>query len=93
VRYGGDEFLLLLPGIDASDAAATAQRIIAMFTQRVRMLFPTSNVSMTAGVASVSGADPASPTELIAHADQALYQAKRKGKRTVCTHGQCPAAA
>ena len=93
VRYGGDEFLLVMPGIDAGGAASLAERIIAMFTQRVRMLFPASGVSMTAGVASLLAGDSKSPTELIMQADQALYEAKRKGKRTVCTHGRCSAAA
>ncbi|HUN82433.1 MAG TPA: diguanylate cyclase [Phycisphaerae bacterium] len=92
VRYGGDEFLLLLPGIDAGGAANLAHRMIAMFTQRMRMLYPDLQVSMTAGVASLGLTDARGPSDLIVMADRALYEAKRKGKRTVCTHGRAVAA-
>lgn len=88
VRYGGDEFLLILPGANAPDAVAIAQRIIAMFTQRVKMMGPQfAGVSMTAGIATLWQHDPGTPRELIVMADRALYQGKRAGKKGARVYG------
>ncbi len=81
VRYGGDEFALVLPGVGIQEADHLARRIMAMFAQRTRMMTqmrPTPTLS--AGIASIRHNQPASAASLVALADRALYRAKHSGK-------------
>ncbi|HYS28771.1 MAG TPA: GGDEF domain-containing protein, partial [Candidatus Limnocylindria bacterium] len=79
-RYGGDEFVLVLPGADARVAAGVAERIrqAAMrplvFEGRV-----ISNLSMSLGIASFPK-DGDTREALVQAADRALYLAKREGR-------------
>lgn len=84
VRYGGDEFLMVLPGTSAENAKALASRLLALFAQRAKMIANTRPPpALSAGVASIDHDNPSTPQELIAAADRALYRAKERGK-TVC---------
>ncbi|RIK63823.1 MAG: hypothetical protein DCC65_15415 [Planctomycetota bacterium] len=81
VRYGGDEFVLILPGIGAMDALAIVRRIASMFAQRVKVMTDFQPApTMTAGIASLRNNQPRTPEALIACADHALYQAKQSGR-------------
>ena len=82
-RLGGDEFALLLPGYEATSAAAAAaavvDRIAAVEVEAVKA------VTVSAGVAAYpEHADD--PSELVRVADAALYQAKERGKNRVRVH-------
>jgi diguanylate cyclase (GGDEF)-like protein len=85
VRYGGEEFLVVLPGLQLVDAMRIAERIrrsveTATIPNEGPGLF--GIVTASFGVASASvGELPAA--ELIAVADTALYAAKRKGRNQV----------
>ncbi|KGF79347.1 hypothetical protein IA69_24575 [Massilia sp. JS1662] len=84
VRYGGEEFLLVLPQTDLVGAHALAERIRAAFAGA-----PGVAVAATAsfGIASVPAqalALPASSEALIGAADAQLYAAKRGGRNMVC---------
>ncbi len=84
VRYGGDEFVLILPGVSAEDAAALTKRLTALFTQRVKVMFDGQTTpGMTAGIASLLNNRSQTPHGLLAAADQALYQAKKSGRGRV----------
>lgn len=90
VRYGGDEFVLLLPGIDVKAALALTRRISTMFAQRVRMMVSESPApTMTAGIAGLVYNQPKSPAALLSFADHALYQAKEtgRGRARICPTG------
>jgi two-component system chemotaxis family response regulator WspR len=82
-RYGGDEFVLVLPGADARIAAGVAERIrqAAMrplvFEGRV-----ISNLSMSLGIASFPK-DGDTREALVQAADRALYLAKREGRNRI----------
>jgi diguanylate cyclase (GGDEF)-like protein len=83
VRYGGDEFLLILPSVSAEEAAQIAERTIRMFAQRASLLQVKPKPTMSAGVASLLKHAARSPQDLLDLADQALYEAKRTGKSQV----------
>lgn len=83
-RFGGEEFVVLLPGADISEARRVAERL----RSRVgRMAIPADDVMVTvtisAGVAimSLHGDDL---IELLAAADLALYRAKELGRDRIC---------
>lgn len=90
VRYGGDEFLLLLLDTDSRQAGVTADRIIKLFAQYARRLEPNGALSISAGVAGMAMSPCNTGHELLAQADRALYAAKRAGKNRV---GMQPAGA
>jgi diguanylate cyclase (GGDEF)-like protein len=79
-RLGGEEFVLILPGVDAEaaeDCAERARAALAELTVRGRPL------AASAGVAA-SPVDGTEPTVLLENGDAALYWAKRTGRgRTV----------
>lgn len=94
IRYGGDEFVVLLPSVNADEAEAIARRIVALFGQRA-MLFSglPQRPGLSAGVASLWKHQPRSADELLEMADRALYEAKASGKQDVCCfHGTLAAA-
>jgi len=78
-RLGGDEFAVLMPETDAQLADAAAKRLVA----GLRNVFKgTPNVTASIGLVSCTATD-ASTDDLLRRADQAMYDAKRKGKDRV----------
>jgi len=87
-RLGGEEFCLLLPGASALQAYDLAVRLLDEF-KSIQFETPdgaTFTRTFSAGVAT-SRNRPGRDTveDLLAHADELLYQAKRQGKNRVCT--------
>lgn len=83
-RYGGDEFVLLLPHASSAEAERVVQRIRQEFkTATAQMLKRPLGVSMSIGIASLSTCQSASADELMASADTALYAAKEAGRDQV----------
>jgi diguanylate cyclase (GGDEF)-like protein len=81
-RWGGEEFLLVLPGTDLAGGAQVAERIRAALANRMVLVDGTPiPVTASFGVAAVPPEKTAS--ELFAAADTALYEAKRAGKNRV----------
>lgn len=84
-RYGGDEFVLVLPDTTAPAAAALAERARDHFTG-LPFVFGGTAVrgSLSAGVATWPDANAATAEELIYLADTALYLAKQQGRNRTC---------
>jgi diguanylate cyclase (GGDEF)-like protein len=82
-RWGGEEFLLLLPGAEAVGAAQLADRVREAFAERSSIGRDGEIVTVTCsfGVAQYRPGD--TQRELFGAADRALYQAKRAGKNRV----------
>jgi diguanylate cyclase (GGDEF)-like protein len=79
VRYGGEEFSILLPQTSSEEAIVIAERL----RERVEKTeFPHRKVTISVGIASCS-LSLNSPRDLIAAADKALYVAKRRGRNNV----------
>ncbi|MCF7752241.1 diguanylate cyclase [Bacillus subtilis subsp. subtilis] len=82
-RYGGEEFVLLLPGADAVQARLLAARIRDQLRRQPARIGDTP-VGVTASVGLVVGNGDQDLPALLAAADTALYQAKADGRdRTV----------
>jgi len=88
VRYGGDEFILVLPGVAMANAQSIAERTVRLFSQQANLLAVSPKPTISAGIASLADHQPASADELMRMADKALYAAKNAGKFTVAIHGQ-----
>lgn len=78
-RYGGEEFSILLPQTTSEEAHTIAERI----RQKIEAThFPNRKVTVSIGIASCSHI-VCTPPEIIKAADQALYEAKRRGRNNV----------
>jgi len=83
-RYGGEEFLIVVPGATSSAAMHLAERLrVAISREPVRLTDRSLNLTLSLGV-TVSVAGLAStPEALIRAADEALYRAKDLGRNRV----------
>jgi diguanylate cyclase (GGDEF)-like protein len=84
-RYGGEEFLLILPGCDLHQAVPVAERVRCTVSAEPVSIGPVKwPLTISVGVASASPSTPDAAT-LIAAADEALYRAKARGRNRVET--------
>jgi two-component system cell cycle response regulator len=83
-RYGGDEFILLLPHSSAEEAATVVQRVREEYRQASSIILRRNEgATMSVGIGSRRGDDPVSAENLVAAADAALYQAKGAGRNRI----------
>jgi diguanylate cyclase (GGDEF)-like protein len=83
VRYGGEEFAVVLPGADRGSALAAAERLRSAVESATFGPSANSNrLTVSVGVA-VYPEDADDASSLLAAADSALYAAKRAGRNTV----------
>ncbi len=79
IRYGGDEFIVIQPGLKKEDAILVWQRLV----ERLKgYLLDDLSLSMSVGVATYPD-DSTSFEELLKKADAGLYEAKRSGRGRV----------
>lgn len=84
-RWGGDEFLLVLPGTTLTEAGEIAERLRNHYVQSSLVRAAGLDASLSLGVACYSGRSGDEPTlaRLLSQADEALYKAKESGKNQV----------
>lgn len=82
-RYGGEEFVLLLPSTDRAAATAFAERARQTVEQQV---VAGAQVTISIGVASLPNSKIETPQALFEATDQALYLAKELGRNRVEIH-------
>jgi diguanylate cyclase (GGDEF)-like protein len=80
-RWGGEEFLVVLPDASVEIASKVAERICHTVQENVLTPRP---VTVSCGVASIQHVE--SFTDLVKRADDALYQAKKTGRNRVVVH-------
>jgi diguanylate cyclase (GGDEF)-like protein len=92
-RYGGEEFAVICRGIDLVGATAFGERIRRVVDAQFFDYQGTQlQITVSVGVAAITDVGMREHHELIAAADEALYQAKRDGRnRVVAAHGQMAA--
>jgi len=80
-RYGGDEFVVLLPHASSELALSVGERIHSQFVFQMKSLVPPElSLTMSMGISSVLHNKPSHSDLLVAMADEALYEAKHRGK-------------
>jgi len=83
-RYGGDEFVLLLPHASAEEAMQVAQRIREEFYKSsATLLKREAGVSMSIGIGSLKANRPTNGDQLLSLADAALYRSKEGGRNQI----------
>jgi diguanylate cyclase (GGDEF)-like protein len=91
-RFGGEEFVIIMPGSSSENALRIAERI----RERIETYRPAERVLATTRVTVSVGLAVSSPeatvSQLLERADQALYAAKRAGKNCIRGDGSTPIA-
>jgi diguanylate cyclase (GGDEF)-like protein len=83
-RFGGDEFVVLLPGLDIEKARITAERLRKKtMTTELKIADDTTLPPLTISIGIAQAQPGDSPDDLLASADAALYRAKGKGRNSV----------
>jgi diguanylate cyclase (GGDEF)-like protein len=82
-RWGGEEFLIVLPGTELAGAIDAAERIRAAFAAHGFKTSAQAETSITASFGVAEFQPGLSAEALVARADEALYGAKRNGKNRV----------
>jgi diguanylate cyclase len=81
-RYGGEEFLLILPDTTKHEAVQTLDRLRSIVSEvDWATLSEMINVTMSGGISEVRQED--SPADILTRADVALYRAKDAGRNRV----------
>ena len=81
-RYGGEEFVLLLPQTDAAQAQHIAQRMQQQLADAAMRLPDCSQLTMSVGISAMQSDE--SFYDALKRADHALYQAKDTGRNRIC---------
>lgn len=87
-RYGGEEFVLLLPGVDGAGLAAVMNNLQHIMRKKIK--YPGGTISTSFGVALLKHGE--SVASWLKRADAALYQAKEAGRDRVVFSDNIPAA-
>lgn len=82
VRYGGEEFVVLAPGMELEDGALLAERL-RRHVSDTEVTYDHSAIRMTASIGVAAGIAGPGAEQLIRDADHALYEAKKLGKNRV----------
>ena len=88
-RYGGDEFLLMLPGATSEIAASVINRLLVLSKDKLSLEAKDVTVSSSVSIGLATHMDKNdfnSLKEFIAAADEALYKAKHKGKNCLAIY-------
>jgi diguanylate cyclase (GGDEF)-like protein len=86
-RYGGEEFVVLLPHTEMEQAVAVAEKIRKAVSEKLIGEMDGKAVTISIGVAGMDGVEARNVDDLIRHADGALYRAKEEGRNRVVAAG------
>jgi diguanylate cyclase (GGDEF)-like protein len=87
-RYGGEEFIAVLPDTDKKGTLTVAKRFLKE-TTKLKIIHESSsvskNVTISVGVATINPDNKTKPTSFISEVDKALYKAKQSGRNCIKT--------
>ncbi|MHA7879030.1 MAG: GGDEF domain-containing protein [Saccharospirillum sp.] len=85
LRYGGEEFLILMPGTSLATARAVGERIRQTVEGQAlpHPMSPLGLITVSIGVAHIRNQDPDNINRVVHRADEALYVAKKAGRNQV----------
>ncbi|MFP3030785.1 MAG: diguanylate cyclase, partial [Wolbachia sp.] len=87
-RFGGEEFVVVMPDTNVSDAYTIAERIRKIIAKEPFVLADknaTHNITVSIGIAEMQGSDFDDIKKFIVRADRYLYKAKNSGRNRVVT--------
>jgi len=83
-RYGGDEFVMLMPNTSTAGAVTACRRIMRKLEDRFSQYQDLrSEVTISIGISSLGSDNAITAEELVLLADQALYHAKQQGRNRI----------
>ena len=86
-RYGGDEFIIILPETDSNNAKITCERLLNQIRKKT-IAFGGDNIPITASIGYSSYMEEfPEVTIMMNQADLAMYKAKKFGKNTIARYG------
>ena len=84
-RYGGEEFVVLLPMTTGKDGIVTAERIRTEFKNEIFSPAPGQDVHMTVSIGLAQYKPQQDIKAFVHRVDQLMYQGKKNGKNRVCS--------
>jgi diguanylate cyclase (GGDEF)-like protein len=88
-RYGGEEFTIILPRTNSAGAFRVAENLrLAFKSHEFKIPAASLYITISIGVVCYSGVGSLDTQQLIAHADSALYRAKKNGKDQACFNNE-----
>ena len=84
-RYGGEEFVVVLPGGDINAAKVVAERLREVIEHRAIKIDDHRMINFTASFGAAQKEEGEAAINVLKRADEALYEAKRSGKNRVVT--------
>lgn len=88
-RYGGDEFVMLVPNVTIENAKAIGHRILHTVSNHVFEVEESSKFNLTVSIGISNFANDAKDkNDVLAIADQMMYNAKESGRGRVCMAGE-----
>ncbi|QYJ86677.1 GGDEF domain-containing protein [Shewanella mesophila] len=82
-RYGGEEFLIILPATDAKQVALIAEKLRSTLNS-LPLTWQDASIPITASFGTITVSQLDTPETMLAKADQAMYHAKRTGRNNIC---------
>jgi len=84
-RFGGEEFLIMLSGLNSQKSLAIAEILRKKIEkEKITLRRQITNITVSIGIASIP-VDTKDEDELVQITDKAMYKAKEKGRNRVCT--------
>jgi diguanylate cyclase (GGDEF)-like protein/PAS domain S-box-containing protein len=89
-RFGGEEFVILMPDTDSKSAQETAERLRELVAKQPMTTSGKTDISVTisVGISDWNSNNPVDINTLLDRADQALYQSKEAGRNRVSAWGE-----